>query len=209
MFVAVFSALIYIWRGEFHNAQLLADEATERAQQLGGDHMRVVAMTVQTAVAAYIGNEGEAREAGQAALDLAQQHGSPRLADWSTISLGFLEVSLGNYVDAMARLQPMVSRFDDVPGTEIITSAYIPDAVEAMVAAGHHADAEPLIAALERNGERLGRSWMLAIGARCRGIWLAAQGDVEAAARKAQDAMAEHDRLPMPFERARTQLLLG
>ncbi|MCW2628138.1 MAG: transcriptional regulator, luxR family [Mycobacterium sp.] len=209
MFVAVFSALIYIWRGEFHNAQLLADEATERAQQLGGDHMRVVAMTVQTAVAAYIGNEGEAREAGQAALDLAQQHGSPRLADWSTISLGFLEVSLGNYVDAMARLQPVVSRFDDVPGTEIITSAYIPDAVEAMVAAGHHADAEPLIAALERNGERLGRSWMLAIGARCRGIWLAAQGDVEAAARKAQDAMAEHDRLPMPFERARTQLLLG
>jgi DNA-binding CsgD family transcriptional regulator len=50
---------------------------------------------------------------------------------------------------------------------------------------------------------------MLAVGARCRGMWLAAQGDVEGAARKAQDAMAEHDRLPMPFERARTQLLLG
>jgi len=50
---------------------------------------------------------------------------------------------------------------------------------------------------------------MLAVGARCRSMWLAARGDVEAAARKAQDAMAEHDRLPMPFERARTQLLLG
>ena len=32
---------------------------------------------------------------------------------------------------------------------------------------------------------------------------------MEAAARKAQDAMAEHERLPMPFERARTQLLVG
>ena len=38
---------------------------------------------------------------------------------------------------------------------------------------------------------------------------LAAKGDVEAAARKAQEAMAEHERLPMPFERARTQLLVG
>jgi DNA-binding CsgD family transcriptional regulator len=102
-----------------------------------------------------------------------------------------------------------VSRFDAVPGTEVITSAYIPDAVEAMVGLRRHADAERLIAALEDNGKRLDRPWMLAIGARCRSIWLAARGDVEAAARKAQDAMAEHDRLPMPFERARTQLLLG
>jgi ATP/maltotriose-dependent transcriptional regulator MalT len=209
MFVAVFSTLIHIWRGEFRDAQLLVEETTDRAQQLGGDHMRVVAMTVRAALAVYTGHEREAREAGHAALDLAQRRGSPRLADWSTISLGFLEVSLGNHADAMERLQPLVARFDEVPGTEIITSAYIPDAVEAMVAGGHHVDAEPLIAALERNGERLGRSWMLAIGARCRGMWLAAQGDVEAAAGMAEQAMAEHDRLPMPFERARTQLLLG
>src|SRR6476469_3147485 len=38
---------------------------------------------------------------------------------------------------------------------------------------------------------------------------LADKGDVEAAAHKAQEAMAEHERLPMPFERARTQLLVG
>jgi DNA-binding CsgD family transcriptional regulator len=66
-----------------------------------------------------------------------------------------------------------------------------------------------LIEALECNGRRLDRPWMLAIGARCRSMWLAARGDVEAAARTAHDAMAQHDRLPMPFERARTQLLLG
>ena len=93
MFVAVFGALIYIWRGDFHHAKLLADEATERAQQLGNDHMRAVAITVQTAVAAYIERENETRAAGQTALDLARQRGSPRLADWSTINLGFLEVT--------------------------------------------------------------------------------------------------------------------
>ena len=37
----------------------------------------------------------------------------------------------------------------------------------------------------------------------------AVEGEVAAATRMAGDAMTEHERLPMPFERARTQLLLG
>jgi len=90
-----------------------------------------------------------------------------------------------------------------------MTAAFIPDAVEAMVGLGRHADAVPLIEELEQNGARLGRSWMLAVGARCRSMWLAATGDIAAAARMAEHAMTEHDRLPMPFERARTQLLSG
>ena len=62
-----------------------------------------------------------------------------------------------------------------------MTATFIPDAVEAMVALGRHAEAEPLIEALEHNGRRLDRSWMLAVGARCRSMWLAARGDVAAA----------------------------
>ncbi|MBB5168428.1 helix-turn-helix transcriptional regulator [Mycobacterium sp. AZCC_0083] len=38
---------------------------------------------------------------------------------------------------------------------------------------------------------------------------LAARGDVDEAYRATEQAMVEHDRIPMPFERARTQLLLG
>jgi DNA-binding NarL/FixJ family response regulator len=70
-------------------------------------------------------------------------------------------------------------------------------------------EAEPLIEALERNGRRLDRAWMLAVGARCRGMVLAAHGDLDDASRAVETAMAEHERLPMPFERARTQLILG
>ena len=125
------------------------------------------------------------------------------------MAMGFLEVSVGNYAEALEAVQPMQRTFEAIPGTEIMTASYIPDAVEAMISLGRGGEAEPLIEALECNGRRLDRPWMLAVGARCRSMWLAARGDVEAAARKAQDAMAEHDRLPMPFERARTQLLLG
>ena len=125
------------------------------------------------------------------------------------MSLGFLAVSLGDYAQALTSLQPMLDVFDALPGSEIMTATFIPDAVEAMIGVGRHADAVPLIEELEQNGALLGRSWMIAVGARCRSMWLAATGDVAAATRMAGDAMTEHERLPMPFERARTQLLLG
>src|SRR5581483_8920522 len=82
-------------------------------------------------------------------------------------------------------------------------------AIEAMVGLGRLDDAVPLIEVLEQNGLRLNRSWLLAAGARGRSMWLAAQGDLDAAERMAQQAMTAHEALPMPFERARTQLLLG
>jgi DNA-binding NarL/FixJ family response regulator len=68
---------------------------------------------------------------------------------------------------------------------------------------------EAAVNALERNGRKQDRPWMLAVGARCRAMVQAARGDVEAAVHSAHRALTEHDRLPMPFERARTQLLLG
>jgi hypothetical protein len=113
------------------------------------------------------------------------------------MSLGFLEVSLGRYAEALTALQPMLDAFDDLPGAEIMTATFIPDAVEAMVALGGHAEAEPLIEALEQQGSRLDRSWMLAVGARCRSMWLAARGDVAAAMRMTEDATAEHARRPI------------
>jgi DNA-binding CsgD family transcriptional regulator len=160
-------------------------------------------------VAAYIGRERDTRAAAREAIEAARRCGAPRLADWPIVSLGFLEVSIGHYAEALTTLDPLVSRFDAMPGTEIVTASFVPDAVEAMVALGQLDDAEAFIEALGHNGRRLDRPWMLAAGARCRSMWLAAQGDLQAADRMAHQAITEHKRLPMPFELARTQLLLG
>jgi DNA-binding NarL/FixJ family response regulator len=124
--------------------------------------------------------------------------------------LGFLEVSLGNYDAALITLEPLLSSLDVAPkATEIPAASFVPDAVESLIALGRLADAEPLVTLLELNGARLDRAWMLAVGARCRAMLLAAHGDIDAASRAAEAAMMHHDRLPMPFERARTQLLVG
>jgi DNA-binding NarL/FixJ family response regulator len=209
MFIDLHGTLIDVWRGDLTETARTARDAMERAEQLGGDHAFVIADTIGAVAAAYAGREQEARTRARAAIDRASRCGSARLADQAITSLGFLEVSLGNSADALTTLQPLVERFSTLRGTEIITAAFAPDAIEAMIALGRLKDAEPMIAALEHHGRRLDRAWMSATGARCRAMMLAAQGDVAAATRMAQRAMAAHQTLPMPFERARTQLLLG
>jgi DNA-binding CsgD family transcriptional regulator len=208
--VAGYGAWVDIWQGRFSDAEDVANDAVERAEQLGGDHVLVVPLSVRAVVAAYTGRERDARADVYEAMKTVHHGGSPRLPDyWPAMTLGFLEVSLGRHAEALTTLQPVISVFNSIPNTEILTAWYIPDAVHAMVALGRFEDAEPLIEALERNGSQLDRAWMLAVGGRCRSMWLAARGDVVGAEHLALQAMAEHQRLPMPFERARTQLLLG
>jgi DNA-binding CsgD family transcriptional regulator/tetratricopeptide (TPR) repeat protein len=207
MFHAV---LIDIWRGDFTGATLLAEDAVERAMQLGGDVSLFMALTMRAAAAAYGGRETEARLDLTEALAAGVRCGAYRLTAWPTTILGFLEVSLGNYREALTALEPLLSHLDPTPeATEIVAASFVPDAVEAMIQLGRLTDAEPLIDTLERNGRRLDRAWMLAVGARCRAMLLAARGELDAAVDAAQRAMMEHERLPMPFERARSQLLLG
>jgi DNA-binding CsgD family transcriptional regulator len=62
---------------------------------------------------------------------------------------------------------------------------------------------------MELHGAELDRPWMLAAGARGRSMLQAAAGDLVDAEDTLRRAMVQHDRLPMPFERARTQLFLG
>jgi DNA-binding CsgD family transcriptional regulator len=85
----------------------------------------------------------------------------------------------------------------------------LPDAIEAFVAVGRLQDATELVERLEEHGRRLDRRWALAAGARCRGLLAAASGDLARAQTGLEEALRQHERLPQPFERARTLLALG
>jgi ATP/maltotriose-dependent transcriptional regulator MalT len=198
-----------IWRGDFVEAAASAEESVERAEQIGAGHLRTIALTVRSKVAAYAGRTEDARADARAAMEIAISCGSPHFAGGSIMVLGFIEVSMGRYSEAVATLQPLLDAFDSLPGSEITSVWFVPDAVEALVSVGRVDEAVPLIEKLENDGRRLDRGWLLATGARCRSLWLASQGEVDEAMRVVNVAMSEHDRLPMPFERARTQLLLG
>ncbi len=209
--VAFHSGLNEIWQGNFAEAARIAEDAMERASQLGRDLPLSIALMIRSALAAYSGHVMEARRDASEALAICQRCDSPTLVSvWPATTLGFLDVSLGNHDAALSTLEPLVRDLDETPhGTEIFVAPFLPDAIEAMIQLGRLDEAEPLIDMFEGNGRRLDRAWMSAAGGRCRGMLLAARGDVKAATRAVEQALAEHDRVPMPFERARTQLLLG
>jgi DNA-binding NarL/FixJ family response regulator len=210
IFIAQHVVLTSIWRGDFVGAGLVADDAMERARQLGGDTPLFLAHSLRTKLATYAGREADARQAAGKALEFGTRTGAFRLMERVVAALGFLEVSLGRYESAITTLQPLVTRFDPASTpTELPNAGFMVDAIEALIQADRGAEAEPLIEALERNGAQQDRAWMLAVAARSRSMLLAARGDLDAANAAIARAMAEHDRLPMPFERARTLLLLG
>ena len=165
MFIAFQVVLNAIWRGSFAEADLVAEDAMEQARQLGGELPLFIAHTLRAQLAAYAGQEELARSAVSAALEIGDRIGTFRLAARAATALTFLELSLGNYEAAIAAAEPMLSRFGpNSHATEIINAAFLPEAIEALVQLGRLAEAEPLIAALEGNGRRLDRPWMLAVG---------------------------------------------
>ncbi|KUI02252.1 LuxR family transcriptional regulator [Mycobacterium sp. IS-3022] len=199
-----------IWRGDFVWANLVAEDALEKARQIGGNTPQFLTQSLRAQLTAFAGQEDAARQAIDDALECARRTGAFRLAERVLAALGFLEVSLGNHQAAVAALQPMLAQFDpEQTPTELPNASFLPDAVEALVQLGRLAEAEPLIAALENNGRRLHRQWMLAVGARSRAMLLAARGDLDGAHDAAGQAMTAHEDLPMPFERGRTLLTLG
>ena len=204
-----FSVSIDVWLGRYGDAAVTARDMTQRGEQVGGAFAGIWAMTGEALVAAYTGRVDDARAAACSALDAARACGGVFLEVAPLTTLGFLDVSVRDYAAALTTLAPLLASFDAEHGTEIMVGAYLPDAIEALVGLGRLEEAEPLTAALETNGARLDRPWMLAMGARCRAMMLTGQGDLDSAAHHADLAMRHHDRLPMPFERARTQLLVG
>ncbi|OBI84677.1 LuxR family transcriptional regulator [Mycobacterium sp. E740] len=210
VFISQHVVMNAVWRGDLVTARLVAEDAFAKAHQLGGNTPQFLTQSLCALLAAFAGQEDTTRRAVDDALECARRTGAFRLSHRVLASLGFLELSLGNHEAALAALQPVLSEFD--PGsspTELPDASFLPDAIEALVHLDRLSEAEPLVAALEDNGRRLGRRWMLAVGARSRAMLQGARGDLGAAQEAAVRAMATHDDLPMPFERGRTLLLLG
>ncbi len=124
-------------------------------------------------------------------------------------ALGLAELSIARYADADAHFSEALGRLETIGVVEPAIWRIRGDAVEAAVGAGDLARAKLITSEFERQAERSRIPWSLAVSARARGLVLAADGDLDRAAAKLEDALALHDGCPVPFERARTLLTLG
>jgi tetratricopeptide (TPR) repeat protein len=208
--------LILRWRayarllaGDWDGGLRDADAGYEVAIQSGQPSQRAVLTALRGFVLAHLGRVADAREAAEEGLRLADATGAAFGTMLGLSTLGFLELSLGDAAQADRHLGPLVARLEAAGVREPGAVRFVPDAIEALVVLGRLDEAETLLVRLERRARKLDRASALAGSARCRALLTAARGDLASALSTLEVALAEHDRTAMPFERARSLLVLG
>jgi DNA-binding CsgD family transcriptional regulator len=202
-------AWLECWRGDLESAAAFVEEGLQAAIELDSESLRGIALARSAVVHAYRGDEAATRAAAGKAVALLEQTGFRNGTIWALAGLGLMELSRGDFGAADRALRPAVEAVDPAGLREPIVAFYVPDATEALIGLGNLERVEPLIEMLESNARRLERQWALASAARCRGLLLAANGDLDPALQTLDEALAHHERAGIPIELGRTLLAKG
>ena len=200
-------AILECWAGEYQLALKYALQGRELAVRIGG--RAPMPASAHVLALAHLGRLSEARELALGDLASDEALGYDSAVALHLRSLGFTELSAGNPSAAAAHFLRAVaiSRATGI-GEPAIMRLHA-DAVAALIAVGNLDEADRLVAELHACTERTHLPWPTAMVGRCRGLLHAATGDTPAAIDALDRSLAAHERLPMPFEEARTRLLLG
>jgi len=193
--------LVELWAGEVEGAEDVMTTLRETSVQLG---VPAAAEIWQTYLDAHLGKLERVRE-----LAAEAEREEPIVDMLYLRSLGSVELAAGEREAANRDLERAGRLLEEIGFREPSVWRVEADRIEAAVGVGDIARAERLTTRLERQAERSHVPWGLAAAARCSGILAAARGDAEGAVAALARALAAHERCPVPFERARTLLVLG
>src|SRR6185437_5065939 len=185
--------IVATWAGDLAGAAELAERMLDAFGQHGGDPEAGVLWRAY--VDAYAGRLEAVREAAARA-----EPGEPMVSALWSRCLGLAELAAGETASADRHLTKALDVFERVSFREPAIWRVDGDAIEAALAAGDLDRAAGLLTRFEERAARSRIPWGLAVSARCRGLVLAARGDLDAAAEALEQALVEHDRCPMPFE---------
>jgi DNA-binding CsgD family transcriptional regulator len=199
-------AEIACWTGDWETADRLAAEGIDLADRTASSAYLGSALFARGLVDAHLGRLDEARDAGQRIVDVLVSSLQRALGWWV---LGFVALSAGDAALADEHYSRAQQIVDSLGQREPARFRFQPDHLEAVIELGDLGRARAMLDALDARAEVFPRPWILATAARCRALLLAAEGDLPAARAAATAALAHHERLEMPFERARTLLVEG
>ncbi|HET6792561.1 MAG TPA: LuxR C-terminal-related transcriptional regulator, partial [Actinomycetota bacterium] len=195
--------------GEWAGARRHAEEGYDIAAQAGLEEIRDQMLYTRAHVASLEGRVDEARADASAGASLAAAQGNL----WTEVEnrrvLGFIALSVGDLEGVVRALDPadrlLVSNGIVEPGA----FPFVPDLAEALISLGRLDRAKQIVDRLHEQGSALDRPLALATAARCRALIAAALGDPPGALLELERAFAEHERVAIPFESARTLLIHG
>jgi DNA-binding CsgD family transcriptional regulator len=181
-------------------------EHLELGVTTGQTNERLTAIYNLALVHAHMGRVEEARGRVTDALQEAEQ-GDP----WSVYQLlsvlGFLDLSVGSPLEAVRSLERAFQIYEEsgAAGTPSVFENY----PEALVLAGDLDTARQVVDLYEQRARKAGMAIALAPALRCRALLLAADQRLDESLVALDDALAQHERVDMPFSFARTRLVHG
>ena len=196
--------------GRWEIAEAYAAEAMETVVESGQTATQShVVLFNQALAAAYLGQVDVARSWATEGVRLALANDDPFNANWNRAVLGFLSLSLAEHEEAHVHLEPVVQYLDRMGSAEPGIIPCIPDEIEALISLGRLDEAGSLLDRLTEQGHTMHRPWALAAVARCRGLLMAARGDIAGARAELEEALLEHGDAQHPFELGRTLMVKG
>lgn len=194
--------------GNWSSAVTTAAECVRSTIESGQDSERPFGAVISALVGVHLGDVAAAEPEIVHGLELSERFGqSPALLELLA-TRGFLELSLGRFDDADRTLGEVGRMASDMGLLEPGLFRYHGDAIEAKIALGRLEEAEALLESARATGSTLHRPWLDMVVGRGTAALRAARGDLDGAS----DMLAEglrQDHARQPFERARTELVLG
>jgi DNA-binding CsgD family transcriptional regulator len=197
------------WAGNWPRAEDLAAEGYSLAEDSGSLGAIAFMSAARGLVHAYRGRIDAGQRDAARAVELASELEMPLLATMAAQAFGIAALSAGDARGAHERLGPFAATILADGVREPALCRFLPDEIEALARLGEFGMAEALLDPFEARSAQLGRGWGIAAAGRCRGLLLAARGDLTGGGAALDDGLEAQQRLAMPFERARTLLAAG
>jgi DNA-binding CsgD family transcriptional regulator len=195
--------------GDWQAAYAYADAGYADAVQTGQEAQGVTLLCARAVVDAHLGRVDAVRADAERGVSQAEGFGDGVGARFARWALGHLALSVGDAAEAERVLGALWRQSQAAGIVEPGENRYLGELAEALVALGRLDDADQVAAELQQRGEELDRPAVLAVAARCRGLVACAGGDVDHALGELEDALALHEQVTLPFQKARTLLALG
>ena len=198
-----------LWTGDWVAAEQHASESLDVAERADLGFARGIGLYCRALVDAHLGRSASARAYAEEGLALGREQHDLWLEGICLWVLGFLELSLAD-PEAVER---HLSRAEEIAETIWLVEPgqwrFHPDRIEAAVQVGELERADAMLRQYEQRARAVGRPHALAAAARCRGLLASARGELDDVYEAFGEALERHERLPLPFEHARTLLALG